>query len=258
MRKEIFKWFTDNVNLTDKGVIDCGSGVQSLEVLLRSNASEIWAISIDKEEVAKNTKFSKENNSNSKVIHKVSDLTKHSSDISENYFDIAFCGYFIAGIEGHTPFRTIYFLENLQKYIKKDGIVFIDGYNYPYTTENFNELQAEIKKFMDWKDALDLLNLRIPYREVPSFYIKEIIKNYGFTIVDEIEKESIYTKDHIDGFFKPYAESIKRKSKRLFSKDLSDQICKSVDLFYSNACEKLEKNQSAVFGSNYGLIFKKN
>lgn len=207
MREELFTKFVKHISFGDKVVLDAGSGRNSLGFLLSQAPKEITSASIDDVEVTRNKVFYSSVKLPTRIEFLQVDLSQKDT-CKTNYYDICFCDFFFAGVEGRTPFKSIVVAQNLAKCLKSGGYLCVTGFEFPINLSPDTEAINELYQF---KDALDLIIGHTPYREPPLSYINEIMVTLGVNVVHEEKVARKYTSTARDWLCETYSESILKK-----------------------------------------------
>lgn len=241
--REIFKLIPKTVQFEGKTILDAGSGDQSLEFLTSRNIGTIYSVSIDAKEVEKNkSKYGSHKN----IVFVQSDLTKESLD---NKFDLIFCDYFFAGVEGFSPFKSLETLKNLKASLKADGVVVIVGLE-PLVDPKTPE-QTAIEELIRRRGALKMWLGEPVYRELPRLYLESLLNSLDFKIEAVTTRDSYY--DSV--FFTKYLGSIESHANNIDNLEIKKGLLVFVDEYRKKIKDFIFP---CVFGEEYVLIGRPN
>ncbi len=179
------------------------------------------------------------------------DLSRET-EFNQNYFNIIWADYFFAAVEGHTPFRIGFAMKELKRIIKKEGKLIIIGWNMPFIQSRLEDSKQElILKMINLKYCTEQLIGRIPYRELPDYWIIDLAELHGFNLLQQFSVPSMIKLP----FFESYYKSILKKTSKIFNRNLGIAIEKEASRLLNNALNIKEFTEGVTFGNDYGLIF---
>jgi ubiquinone/menaquinone biosynthesis C-methylase UbiE len=251
-RAILFDKIVQHVTFDKTKILDAGSGIESLTFLTTQSFKELWAVSYDSEEIKKLEEQISKQNTDRKISVLQTDLSRRTQ-FHTHYFDIIFADYFLAAVEGCSPYRTPHVIAEFKRIIKPKGRLIITGWNRPLkVNEKTNLKQRAIARILNLKDSVQLLLNKTPYREIPDKHVISIAQLQGFKLLHHSRAPHVAT----HAFFQSYTQSITNKATDITNVRLRQAMIKEATSILSEVTPIKDFAKGVAFGEDYVLIFK--